>query len=107
MRYMPPRNEPFAGETDEVDDRPVAVIRASSSPTELLQSSLRSLWQNRNLLREMTLLRLKVRYRQSLLGWLWAILPPLVLMIVYTVIFSHVLGVKSGASFPGRTSRPR
>ena len=96
MRYMPPRNEPFTGETDEVDDRPVAVIRASSSPTELLQSSLRSLWQNRNLLREMTLLRLKVRYRQSLLGWLWAVLPPLVLMIVYTVIFSHVLGVKSG-----------
>ena len=96
MRYMPPRNEPFTEETDEADDRPVAVIRASSSPTELLQSSLRSLWQNRNLLREMTLLRLKVRYRQSLLGWLWAILPPLVLMIVYTVIFSHVLGVKSG-----------
>jgi lipopolysaccharide transport system permease protein len=45
----------------------------------------------------MTLLRLKVRYRQSLLGWLWAVLPPLVLMIAYTAIFSDVLGVKSGA----------
>jgi lipopolysaccharide transport system permease protein len=93
---MPRSNEPLKGATDEVDDRPIAVIRASSSPTELLQSSLRSLWRNRNLLREMTLLRLKVRYRQSLLGWLWAILPPLVLMIAYTVIFSRVLGVKSG-----------
>jgi lipopolysaccharide transport system permease protein len=84
-------------ETEQVDDRPVVVIRASRSSAELLQSSLVSLWQNRDLLREMTLLRLKVRYRQSLLGWVWAFLPPLVLMIAYTAIFSNVLGVKSAA----------
>jgi lipopolysaccharide transport system permease protein len=87
----------LSNETERVDDRPVVVIRASRSPVELLRSSLRAFWQNRSLLREMTLLRLKVRYRQSLLGWSWAILPPLISMIVYTVIFSNVLGVKSGA----------
>ena len=43
----------------------------------------------------MTLLRLKVRYKQSVLGWIWAVLPSLLLMITYTLIFSKVIGLKS------------
>jgi lipopolysaccharide transport system permease protein len=38
----------------------------------------------------MTLTRLKVRYRQSLLGWLWAVLQPLALVVLYGAIFSHL-----------------
>jgi lipopolysaccharide transport system permease protein len=77
------------------DDRPVRVIRSTASLIELVSIGLVSLWNRKSLLLEMTMLRLKVRYRQSLLGWSWAVLPPLLLMIVYTLIFSKLLGLKS------------
>jgi lipopolysaccharide transport system permease protein len=37
----------------------------------------------------MTVTRLKMRYRYSLLGWGWALLQPLSLTVVYSLIFSH------------------
>ena len=40
----------------------------------------------------MTATRLKIRYRQSALGWLWAVLQPLALMVLYAAIFSHAIG---------------
>jgi lipopolysaccharide transport system permease protein len=47
----------------------------------------------------MTATRLKIRYRQSVLGWLWAVLQPLSLMVLYAVIFSHALAYDT-ASMP-------
>ena len=46
------------------------------------------LFQYRNLLRTLTVHRISVRYKQSALGIAWAILQPLSLMLIYTVIFS-------------------
>jgi lipopolysaccharide transport system permease protein len=40
--------------------------------------------------------RIKVRYKQSLLGPLWAVLQPLAMMIVFAVIFSVIARVPSG-----------
>lgn len=77
-------------------DRPVKVIRATQSLTEVLSSGLSAVWSHKGLLVEMTLLRLRTRYRQSLLGWLWAVLPPLVLTITYTLVFSRAIGLSSG-----------
>jgi lipopolysaccharide transport system permease protein len=77
-------------------DRPVKVIRPAQSSMEMLFSGLVALWSHRGLLVEMTLLRLRTRYRQSLLGWLWAILPPLVLTITYTLVFAKAIGLTSG-----------
>src|SRR6476619_6096936 len=37
--------------------------------------------------------RIHVRYRQSVLGGLWAILQPLAMMVVFTVVFSHLVRV--------------
>ena len=34
--------------------------------------------------------RIHVRYRQSVLGGLWAILQPLAMMVVFTAVFSHL-----------------
>jgi len=53
---------------------------------------LRSLASYRDLLSVMTATRLKIRYRQSVLGWLWAVLQPLALMVLYAAIFSHAVG---------------
>src|SRR6516165_7118502 len=70
--------------------RPIKVIRPTQSLVGVLSAGLTSLLNQRNLLFEMTLLRLKVRYKQSLLGWGWAILPPLLLTVTFTLIFSKV-----------------
>ena len=38
----------------------------------------------------LSLHRLSVRYKQSVLGWAWALVQPLALMLIYTIIFSVV-----------------
>lgn len=78
------------------DDRSVRVIRPTQSLVQILSAGLKELWSHKSLFLEMTRLRLKVRYKQSLLGWTWAVLPSLVLMITYTLIFSKLIGLKGG-----------
>jgi lipopolysaccharide transport system permease protein len=44
---------------------------------------------------------IKIRYRQTLLGGLWAVLQPLIAMLIFTVIFNRLAGVKSdGPPYP-------
>ena len=44
---------------------------------------------------------IKVRYRQTILGGLWAVIQPLLAMLVFTVIFHRLAGVASdGAPYP-------
>lgn len=75
--------------------RRVRVLRAPSfSPLGLL-ASLLTLAQYRDLLLTLTLHRIKVRYKQSVLGISWAILQPLSLMLIYTLIFSFIAKVKT------------
>src|ERR1039457_7530167 len=38
---------------------------------------------------------IKIRYRQTLLGGLWAVLQPLIAMLIFTFIFHRLAGVKS------------
>jgi lipopolysaccharide transport system permease protein len=80
-------------------DRPVQVIRPLHSPGDVIVSGMRSLVQSAGLLRAMTVTHLKMRYRYSLLGWCWALLQPLTLMVLYTLIFSHLVSY-SDASPP-------
>ena len=60
---------------------------------------LRELWQYRDLFYTLTVHRIKVRYKQSVLGLAWAILQPLSLMLIYTVIFSVIAKVPSEGVF--------
>jgi len=44
---------------------------------------------------------IKIRYRQTLLGGLWAVLQPLMAMIIFTFVFNRMAGVKSdGPPYP-------
>jgi lipopolysaccharide transport system permease protein len=44
---------------------------------------------------------IKIRYRQTLLGGLWAVLQPLIAMLIFTLIFNRLSGVKSdGPPYP-------
>src|SRR5689334_25298752 len=75
--------------------RPIRIIRpVSFSPFDILRG-LHELWQYRDLFYTLTVHRIKVRYKQSVLGLAWAILEPLSLMLIYTVIFSVIATVPS------------
>ena len=78
-----------------IANRQIRIIRPPSfSPLNLLRE-LRGLWQYRDLFYTLTVHRIKVRYKQSALGLAWAILQPLSLMLIYTVIFSVIARVPS------------
>ena len=57
-------------------------------------ASLRELLQYRSLLRDLVARDLKVRYKRSALGILWTMLNPLLLMVIFTIVFAHVLRVQ-------------
>jgi lipopolysaccharide transport system permease protein len=56
-------------------------------------SDLAELWRYRDLLRFLALRDVRVRYKQTALGATWAILQPLVTMVVLHLFFGQVLGV--------------
>jgi lipopolysaccharide transport system permease protein len=56
------------------------------------------LWSYRELLYFLTWRDILVRYKQAVLGVAWAVLQPLLTMVVFTVVFNRLLGVKSPSS---------
>ena len=60
-----------------------------------------NLYSNRELLYQLTLRQIKSRYKQSVLGITWAVVRPLGMMVVFTVIFSKFIKVPSdGIPYP-------
>lgn len=68
--------------------RPVKVIRPPSFSPGILIRGVAELLRYRDLLYTLTLHRIRVRYKQSVLGLGWAFMQPLAMMAVYTIIFS-------------------
>lgn len=62
---------------------------------------LRELWEYRELLYFLTWRDIKVRYKQTAIGVLWAVLQPVAMMIVFTVFLGRLAGIPSdGAPYP-------
>lgn len=57
---------------------------------------LKSIYNYRELLHNLVIRDIKIRGKQSLLGYLWIFLPPFFSMIIYTVVISRFLGVRVG-----------
>jgi lipopolysaccharide transport system permease protein len=55
------------------------------------------LWQFRELLYFLSLRDVKVRYKQTALGAVWAILQPVLAMVLFTVVFGHVAKISTGS----------
>src|SRR5262249_41706431 len=81
-------DEPFRG-----DERPVIIL---SPPRGWQLINVGELWQFRELIYFLTWRDVKVRYKQTLLGAAWAILQPLLMMVIFTVFFGRMAGVPSG-----------
>jgi ABC-type polysaccharide/polyol phosphate export permease len=87
---------------------PVSADAAIGPPAELrfqrrirLLASLREVWRRRELIRSLTERELRARYKQAVLGFAWAVITPLLLMLVFTLVFPRVAKVStSGAPYP-------
>jgi lipopolysaccharide transport system permease protein len=65
-----------------------------------LSLDFRELWNYRELLFVLVWRDVAVRYKQTILGATWAIFQPLVSMVVFTVVFGHLAGVKPEYGVP-------
>ncbi len=62
---------------------------------------LRDLWDYRELIYFLTWRDIKVRYKQSVLGIMWAIINPFMSMVVYTIFFGTLAKIPSdGVPYP-------
>jgi len=73
-------------------DKPLVTIERSKGWGSL---DLRALWSYRDLLYFLTWRDVKVRYKQTALGVAWAIIQPLFTMLVFTLFFGRLAGIKS------------
>ena len=79
-------------------DTPTIIIRPSTGWTAL---NLRDLWVYRELVFFMIWRDLKVRYKQTLLGATWAIIQPVMTMLVFNFLFTKVAKVPTeGIPYP-------
>ncbi|VVB44310.1 Transport permease protein [Beijerinckiaceae bacterium RH AL1] len=58
-------------------------------------------WHYRELIRAVVRRELAARFRGSILGWLWAVFGPIVMLTAYTIIFSSAVGVPRSAQAGG------
>ena len=52
-------------------------------------SSLRDLWANRDIIYTLAERDIRAQYKQATLGFLWALIFPLAMLGIFTIIFSH------------------
>src|SRR6266853_5326355 len=60
----------------------------------------RDLWRYRELFRVLAWRDLAVRYKQTVIGVAWAVIRPLLTMIVFTIIFGRIAKLPSDGSAP-------
>jgi lipopolysaccharide transport system permease protein len=82
----------------ECSSRRIRILRPATFSFGAVFSGLHALIQYSDLLYALSLFRLNIRYKQSMLGWAWAALQPLALMGIYTFVFAHVTRVNTGGA---------
>jgi lipopolysaccharide transport system permease protein len=84
---------------NSLSGEPLVVIEPRRRAT--LALTLRDLWTYHELLYFLMWRDVKVRYKQTLLGVMWAILQPLIMMLIFTLFFGKLVGVPSdGVPYP-------
>lgn len=73
-------------------------IRATAFSPLALLGHLKDLAEYTDLIYTLSQHRVRVRYKQSVLGITWAVMQPLSLMLIYTVIFSMVAKIETGGA---------
>lgn len=96
-----PQNERLRQVRRAIDSR----HQQAEPPPELLHRrrlapwhSLTQLWEYRRIVRTLAERNLRVRYKQSWLGFTWAVLTPIALLVVLTIVFQRGVGVSTGGT---------
>jgi len=87
---LPNKVPPLSG--DRSRNKPVLRIQPSTGWTPL---NLKELWEFRELMGIFVWRDLKVRYRQTVIGVLWAILQPVLTMVIFSIFFGRLAGIPS------------
>ena len=66
----------------------------------MIRDKLSQYYRHRSLVKHLVIRDFKSRYMGSSLGSLWSVINPLVMIVIYTVIFTKIMG----ARLPGMTS---
>jgi lipopolysaccharide transport system permease protein len=74
----------------------IQIIRPPSFSLRALRDDLVRLIRYRDFLYTLTLHRIHVRYRQSALGYAWAVIQPVMLVSIYTLVFNHFTKIATG-----------
>src|SRR6202162_6134365 len=83
---------------EATEPMPVLILRPSKG---FLRLDLRALWDYRELLYFLVWRDIKVRYKQTALGAAWAIIQPVMTMIVFSVFFGRLAKMPSdGIPYP-------
>lgn len=92
----------WAGTSRDVSDVSIAAITTvNEPPSGLPLPDLRALVRAREVLYFLTWRDVKVRYKQTAIGVTWAVLQPLLAMLIFTVVFSRLASIDSdGVPYP-------
>jgi lipopolysaccharide transport system permease protein len=88
----------MSGTPTPTQEVPTLVIRP---PRKWVPVDLHELWAYRELVTSFTLRDIKLRYKQTGLGIAWAVLQPLLTMVIFTVFFGGLAKIPSdGVPYP-------
>jgi ABC-type polysaccharide/polyol phosphate export permease len=85
--------------TNTVSKNP-ALSKFDSDELQTLPGKIRELFAFRYLLKNLVIRDLKVRYKNSLLGVVWSLLHPLLMMTVYTILFTILIPNEGVKKYP-------
>lgn len=60
----------------------------------------RDVWEYRELLYILSWRDLRVRYKQTIIGLLWALIRPATTLLVFTIVFREIAGLQSEGDVP-------
>ena len=63
-----------------------------------LRNALRDVWRYRELIRSLAERDYRSRYKQALLGITWSVLTPVLMMVVFTVVFTRFQHINTGGA---------
>jgi lipopolysaccharide transport system permease protein len=69
-------------------------------PTRQQYHYWRELWRYRELFQVLAWRDLSVRYKQTVIGAIWALIRPFLTMVVFTIVFGHIAQLPSEGSTP-------
>ena len=75
-----------------------AAVNPHSNPPSSLMAMIDACWRNRRLMRELVQREVISRYRGSIMGLAWSFFNPLLMLAVYTFVFSVVFQARWGGA---------